>query len=176
MRLTADKFPFSCKTPQNHSSVGLTSLIIMHIFIWRESICPGSMKLGRQLVICMVIFFPKCSVSHSCYVTRNRLIRVIFFTQKWGTFSDIKSILFLDYSMTPSKVFVMPSFNYVHMLRKEPVTRTPPPPQCIISLCEPYLSIFRTNPSAGNSHLQQFTSICTICIHCLCYFFVFVPQ
>ena len=35
----------------------------MHIFILRESICPGPMKLGRQLVIGIVITFSKSSLS-----------------------------------------------------------------------------------------------------------------
>ena len=75
------------------------------------------MKLGRQLVIGIAITFPNCTVPHSCHVTRNRLITVIFFTQKWGILSFIISILFVDYSMIPSKGFVMPPFNHVHMLR-----------------------------------------------------------
>ena len=73
------------------------------------------MKLGRQLVIGIVITFPKRSVSHSFHVTR--LLKVPFFTQKWGTFSYFMSTLFLDYLMTPPKGFVMSPFNYVHMLR-----------------------------------------------------------
>ena len=36
------------------------------------------LKLGRQLVIGIVITFPKCSVSHYCHVTRNRLITVSY--------------------------------------------------------------------------------------------------
>ena len=71
--------------------------------------------LTQKICIGIVITFPKCSVPHSCLVTRNRLLT--FFTQKWGTFSYIIFILFIDYSMTPSKGFVMPPFNHVHMLR-----------------------------------------------------------
>ena len=41
---------------------------------------------------------------------------------------------------------------------------------CSISNLSAYLSIFRTKPSAEDSHLHWFTSIGTICLHCFCYF------
>ena len=47
----------------------LTSLIVMHIFIWRESICPISVKLGKQFIIGVLINFPNFAVSDSSHVT-----------------------------------------------------------------------------------------------------------
>ena len=85
----------------------------------RESICPISVKLGKDF-IGILIRFPKFSVSDFSHVTLKRLIKVEIFTQKWGTESYTISILFDAYTMTPFKgfiVFIIPPFNDVHILR-----------------------------------------------------------
>ena len=41
----------------------------MHIFIWRENICPISVKLGKQFIIGVLINFPKFAVSDSSHMT-----------------------------------------------------------------------------------------------------------
>ena len=89
----------------------------MHIFIWRGSICSFSVKLGKQFIIGVLINFPKFAVSDSCHVIWKRLITVKIFTQKWGAKSYIISILFVAYSMSPFKGFVIPPFNDIHILR-----------------------------------------------------------
>ena len=97
--------------------LGFTSLIIMRIFIWKESICPISVKLGKQFIIGVLNNFPKFAVLDSSHVTWKRLITVKIFTKKWGTKSYIISILFVAYSMSPSKGFIIPPFNDVCILR-----------------------------------------------------------
>ena len=72
-----------------------------------------SMKLCRKFVT--GVNLPKKFATHFCHEIRNDLERLHFFTQKWEISSYNITILFLDYLLTPSNGFVMPSFNYVHM-------------------------------------------------------------
>ena len=71
------------------------------------------MKLGRQLVIGIVVTFPKFPYPILSRDPKSTYKGYIFYS-KMGTLSCIISIV---YSMTPSEGFVMPPFNYVHMLR-----------------------------------------------------------
>ena len=74
------------------------------------------MKLGIQLVIGIVSNLKKFSASNVGHVTWKQVITVLIFTQKWGTESYIISILFVAYSMTPYKGFIIPPCNDVNRL------------------------------------------------------------
>ena len=74
------------------------------------------MKLGIQFVIGILSNLQKFPASNVGHVTRKQVLTVVIFTQKWGTESYIISILFVTYSMTPYKGFIIPPCNDVHML------------------------------------------------------------
>ena len=74
------------------------------------------MKLGIQFVIGILSNLQKFSASNVGHVTLKQVITVLIFTQKWGTENYIISILFVAYSMTPYKSFIIPPCNDVHML------------------------------------------------------------
>ena len=74
------------------------------------------MKLGMQFVIGILSNLQKFPASNFGHVTWKQVITVLIFTQKWGTECYIISILFVAYSMTPYKGFIIPPCNDVHML------------------------------------------------------------
>ena len=108
--------------------------------------------------------FPQTNTRHSILTQSSW-----FQERKKDRFKCIKNLLSdCIFSVRALVVQCSPVFHMPHT--QEPMTRSLPMHYILESTFAPFFRFFRSNPSAGNSHLQQFTSICTICIHCLCYF------